>query len=69
MSPIKEAVIQMVQSLPDDCTIEDIQYHLYIREKVERGVKAIEEGDVVSEEEADRRIQEWLDSFGPGQRG
>jgi hypothetical protein len=67
MSPIKEAVIKLVQSLPEDCTIEDIQYHLYIREKVESGLKAIEDGAVVSEDEADRRIQEWLDSSGPNQ--
>ena len=67
MSPLKESVIKLVQSLPDDCTLEDIYYHLYVREKVERGLKAIEDGEVVSEEEADRRIQEWLDSSGPNQ--
>lgn len=67
MSPVKESVIRMVQSLPDDCTIEDIQYHLYVREKVETGLSAIEEGRVVSQEEAERRINEWLQSLGPSQ--
>ncbi len=65
MSPIKEAVIKLVQSLPEDCTLEDIRYQLYIRETVERGLRALEEGDFVDEDEADRRIQEWLDSSGP----
>lgn len=65
MSPVKEAVIRLVQSLPDDCTIDDIHYHLYVREKVEDGLRAIEEGKVISEEEADRRIEEWLNSCGP----
>jgi predicted transcriptional regulator len=68
MSPVKEAVIRLVQSLPDDCTLDDIHYHLYVREKVESGLRAIEEGKVVSEEEADRRIEEWLNSSGPSQR-
>jgi hypothetical protein len=67
MSPVKEAVIRLVQSLPDDCTMDDIHYHLYVREKVERGLRAIEEGKVVSEEEADRRIEEWLSSSGLNQ--
>jgi predicted transcriptional regulator len=67
VSHIKEAVIRLVQSLPDDCTVEDIQYHLYIREKVEGGLQAIEEGRVVSEEEADQRIEEWLSLSGPNQ--
>ena len=35
MSIVKEAAIKLIQSLPDDCTFEEIQYHLYVREKVE----------------------------------
>lgn len=65
MSPVKEAAIKLIQSLPETCTFEDIQYHLYVREKVERGIQAVDAEEVVSEEEADRRITEWLDSFGP----
>lgn len=67
MSPVKEAAIKLIQSLSNNCTFEDIQYHLYVREKVERGIQAIAAGNVVSEEEADRRITEWLESFGPNQ--
>jgi len=63
MSPLKEAVIKMIQSLPDDCTLADIRYHLYVREKVERGLKAIEDGEVISHEEADRRISDWLNQL------
>jgi predicted transcriptional regulator len=64
MSPVKEAAIKLIQSLPENCTFEDIQYHLYVREKVEAGIQAIEAGKILSEEEADRRITEWLESFG-----
>jgi predicted transcriptional regulator len=65
MSQLKEAAINLIRSLPDDCTLEDIHYHLYIREKVERGMAAIDEGRVVPHEEAERRIAEWVKSFGP----
>ena len=64
MSPVKEAAIKLIQSLPENCTFEDIQYHLYVREKVEAGIQAIEAGKILSEDEADRRISEWLESFG-----
>jgi hypothetical protein len=64
MSPVKEAVIKLVESLPDDSTIEDIQYHLYVREKVLRGSAAIDDGRVQSHEEVGRRLQEWSASFG-----
>jgi predicted transcriptional regulator len=57
----------MIQSLPDNCTLEDIHYHLYVRQKVERGRAAIDEGRVVSQEEAERRVAGWVKSSGPSQ--
>lgn len=48
MNIVKEQTIELIKSCPDDCTLEDIQYHLYVREKVERGIQAINEGRVVS---------------------
>jgi hypothetical protein len=59
MSPVKESVIKLVESLPDDCTVEDIQYHLYVRDKVLRGSQAIHERRVQSHEEVGRRLDQW----------
>ena len=67
MSQVKDDVIKLIQSLPDDCTVDDIQYHLYVREKVARGLAAIDAGQVVSQEEAERRITAWGKSFGQTQ--
>ena len=64
MSVVKEDAIKLIQSLPDDCTLDDIHYHLYVRQKVERGRAAIDEGRVVSQEEAERRVAEWVTSSG-----
>jgi predicted transcriptional regulator len=61
--PIKEQAIELIMSLPDDCTLEDIQYHLYVRAKVERGIRAIDEGRVVSQEEAEKKVKEWVKSY------
>jgi len=65
---VKEQAIDIIKSLPDDCTLEDIQYHLYVIEKVEKGIKAVEEGRVVSQEEAEKRVREWLRSSGQSRR-
>ncbi|MBI1901990.1 MAG: hypothetical protein HYS13_12880 [Planctomycetia bacterium] len=62
MSIVKDDAIKLIQSLPDDCTLEEIQYHLYVRQKVERGIAAIDAGQVVPQEEAERRVSEWLRS-------
>ena len=66
--PIKEQAIELIRTLPDDCTLEDIQYHLYVRAKVERGIRAIDEGRVVSQEEAEKKVKEWVKSSGQTQR-
>lgn len=38
MESAKQKVITLLNQLPDDCTFEDIQYHLYVMQKIERGL-------------------------------
>jgi len=68
MSPVKESAIRLIEALPDDCTLDDIHYHLYVREKIEHGLAAIDAGRVVTQEEAERRIAEWAASSGQNPR-
>ena len=67
MNCIRDQVIELIKALPEDSTLEDIQYHIYVREKVAHGLKAIDEGRLVSQAEAEARVQEWLKSSGPKQ--
>jgi predicted transcriptional regulator len=60
MSTAKQEVRSLLDQIPDDATFEDIQYHIYVREKIERGLNDVEEGRVVSEEEMERRMRKWL---------
>ena len=56
MSTVKEEAIKLIESLPETCTVDDIHYHLYVREKVLRGSQCIDEARVFSQEEAEQRI-------------
>jgi predicted transcriptional regulator len=56
----KERAIQAVEGLRDSATIEDIMADLYFRQKVDRGLRDLQEGRVVSHEEAKRRLAQWL---------
>jgi len=67
MQTVKEEVLNMIQALPDNSTLDEINYHLYVRNKVDRGLKAIDEGRFVSEIVAEKRINEWSKSFGLNQ--
>ena len=58
----KEEVIKLVKELPDDSTIEDIEYYLYVRRKIERSQEAIRRGEFISQEEVEKRMNEWKKS-------
>lgn len=60
----KEATRQILEGLPDDATLEDIMYALYVRQKIEAGLRDIAAGNVVSHEDVVREINEWLRSAG-----
>ena len=60
MATAKQEVEAMLNKLPDDCSLEDIQYHLYVLEKIQRGTeRAVTEG-TVNQEEAEERLGKWL---------
>ncbi len=60
MQTAKQEVEQMLHNLPDDSTLEDIHYHLYVLEKVKRGQEDIANGRRFTHEEAKERITQWL---------
>ena len=62
MATAKEQVQKILDQLPDNSSFEDIQYHIWVREKTERGLKDIEEGRVLTQDEVERRMSRWLDA-------
>ena len=49
MSPAKEEVRRILEFLPDDASLEDIQYRIYVCQKIERGLEDVEAGRTISE--------------------
>jgi len=62
MSTPKSEVASMLEALPDDSGFEDIQYHLYVLEKVKRGVERSDSEGVISHENVKARLGKWLAS-------
>ncbi|MDA8083543.1 MAG: hypothetical protein M0024_07800 [Nitrospiraceae bacterium] len=56
MSIVKEEANKMIDRLPDNATWDDIMYELYVKKKIVVGLKAAEEGRVVSHEDAKERL-------------
>jgi len=53
---LKDELANMVQSLPEDCTIEDVQYRLYVINKVRRGEERLAKEGGISQEEMKKRL-------------
>jgi hypothetical protein len=47
----KHEVESLLKKLPDDCTLEDIQYHLYVIEKIRKGIAAAKTQGTFTQEE------------------
>ncbi|MDP9359972.1 MAG: hypothetical protein M3P29_00835 [Acidobacteriota bacterium] len=56
METAKQTVQKILEVLPDGASFEDIQYHIYVRQKVEQGLADEEAGRVVTHDEAMRRL-------------
>jgi len=55
----EDEIRSLLPKLPDDCTFEDVQYHLCAIEKIRSGIEKAESGGVVSQEEVERRLTKW----------
>jgi len=59
MSTAKEEVKALLDKLPDDCSLEDVQYHLYVVEKIHRGIERAEKEGVLGQDEVERKFDKW----------
>jgi predicted transcriptional regulator len=60
MVSAKQEVASLLERLPDDCSLEDVRYHLRVLAKVRRGLASAESEGVVEQEEAEARLSRWL---------
>ncbi len=60
MQTAKQEVRELLETLPDDSTFEDIQYHLYVRQKVEQGIQDINDGKTYFQDEVEKRVERWV---------
>nr|VFK11815.1 MAG: hypothetical protein BECKLPF1236B_GA0070989_102518 [Candidatus Kentron sp. LPFa] len=61
MLQAKQEVYQLLDRLPENVSFDDIQYHIYVRQKISRGLEDVENGDTISEKEFDERISGWIE--------
>lgn len=60
MPSVKEEVVKMITNLPDNADYDDIMAEIYFKQKVDKSLKQIKEGKVLTHKEAKKRIAKWL---------
>ena len=53
---VKQRVLEAVQTLPADATIEDVMERLYFLAKVQRGLEQADAGETLTHEKAKERL-------------
>lgn len=61
MQVAKDEVRSILEQLPDDASLEDIQYHIYVRQKIDRALEDVDAGRTVSQDAFDQRMARWLE--------
>jgi hypothetical protein len=56
---VKEKAKKVIDNLPDDSTMDDIIHALYIQIKFNHGIKQIEMGKGIENEEAKKMMRSW----------
>ena len=61
MATAKQDVRRVLDGLPEEASLEDIQYHLYVLQHIERSGEDVEAGRVLPQDEVEQRLARWLD--------
>jgi predicted transcriptional regulator len=51
MNGVKEALLELAQQLPDECTWDEVMYQIFVRQKIDAGLKDAQEGRTSSHED------------------
>jgi hypothetical protein len=59
MSP-KQQVKEVLEHLPENCSVEDVQYHLYVMERIRRRLAQCKDAEFIPHSEIEKRLAKWI---------
>ncbi len=59
MNTEKEQAQNILTNLPDDCSLEDAQYHLYVAEKIKKSLYRVEKEGALSQQIVEEKLAKW----------
>ena len=62
MTSAKQEVFKLLEILPEESSLEDIQHHLYVLQCIERGRQDVAAGRTLPQDDVERRMSRWLET-------
>jgi hypothetical protein len=56
----KTNVIKTITKFPEEFSIDELMDRMILLDKIEKGMKQADNKQVISDEELDKKIEEWL---------
>ncbi|GAB3012181.1 hypothetical protein [Bowmanella dokdonensis] len=60
MQVAKSEVQELLDQMPEQCELEELQYRLYVLEKVKRGQASFQQHGGISQADAEKRLNKWI---------
>ncbi|MCP4156093.1 MAG: hypothetical protein GY757_50705 [bacterium] len=59
-SGVKQQVLKLVESLPEEVTVDDVMRELYFKAQVDEGLRELDEGKGIPHMEVEQKLSKWL---------
>ncbi len=56
MTVVREEAKKLINGLPDEASWDDLIYEIYVRKKIDEGIKAAEEGNLIPHDVVKQRL-------------
>jgi len=57
----KSDIENVIKTLPEETSVEEAMEKLYLLSKIEKGLQQADKDNVISQEEAEKRLKKWVD--------
>lgn len=57
MATIREEAQKIIEKLPDDASWDDVMYKIYVRKKIDAGIRAADAGKLIPHDKIKQRFQ------------
>jgi len=60
----KQDAINLIEKLPENSSTMDIMAELYFKSKIEKGRAEIDQGNLLTQDEVEKKMRTWAKSIG-----